>query len=465
MLKYYKNTVLYNETIDTGLGIITGWKKPSLIKEHLTNESLNKTKTIGTLYTKNGINYIIANLFLNPEINHLILLKDSNIDNKMCEAVETFLNFLETEEISFQEKFHYDKEMIHQFCSYFKNHISVINSKDLNKEISLLSLNKVWRENKLDLEPVEIKTSNTLPSEHQGFMVRANTVKEAWMRSLKLIGTYGNRKLSDYDEEQLELINLSIIVKNEDLENPSMIGEIGITKEELSAYSETLLSKEKAEDVKYTYGSRFRNFHGVDQLEYMTETLKNTKYSRRAVATLWDPYLESINNEGPCLNMYQAIIQDNLLYMTSYFRSNDLYNAYPRNIYGILKIQDELCSRLSLKKGYVNTIAGSAHVYERNFNDLKSFTDANILFCEEDERGYFFIETDLDGIHVSFYNKEGVEQRNFTSTTASSLRDAICFYTSNKEHAFYLGQELTKAEIAYQSGIPYTQDKNLILKK
>lgn len=32
MLKYYKNTVLYNEKIDTGIGIITGWKKPSLIK-------------------------------------------------------------------------------------------------------------------------------------------------------------------------------------------------------------------------------------------------------------------------------------------------------------------------------------------------------------------------------------------------------------------------------------------------
>jgi len=90
MLKYYANTVLYNDTIETGMGIITGWKKPSLIKEHLTKESLEKTKTIGTLYTKNGINYIIANLFLNPEINHLIFLEDSDIDNTMSESVKTF---------------------------------------------------------------------------------------------------------------------------------------------------------------------------------------------------------------------------------------------------------------------------------------------------------------------------------------------------------------------------------------
>ena len=42
MLKYYKNTVLYYDHIKTGIGIITGWKKPNLIREHLTQESLNK---------------------------------------------------------------------------------------------------------------------------------------------------------------------------------------------------------------------------------------------------------------------------------------------------------------------------------------------------------------------------------------------------------------------------------------
>lgn len=117
-------------------------------------------------------------------------------------------------------------------------------------------------------------------------MVRASNVKDAWMRSLKLIGTYGNCKLSDYDEKQLELINLSIIVREEDLENPSMIGSLGITKEELNNYEETLLSKKEVKDVKYTYRSRFRNFHGIDQLDYMTKTLKEKLYSRRSIAVL-----------------------------------------------------------------------------------------------------------------------------------------------------------------------------------
>ncbi len=465
MLKYYKNTVLYNDNIKTGIGIITGWKKPSLIKEHLTNESLDKTKTIGTLYTKNGINYIIANLFLNPEINHLIFLEDSDIKNTISESIKTFLYFLETEEITFQEKFHYSKENIHEFCTYFKNHISVVASKNLNEEINKISSETNWRKEPLELEAIKIENTETLTSEKQGFMVRANTVKEAWERSLKLIGTYGNLKLSDYDENQLELINLSIIVKNENLTSPSMIGTLEITEEELRKYEESLLDKEKTSDIKYTYGGRFRNFHGIDQLEYMVKTLKNTQYSRRAVSMLWDPNLEANHNEGPCLNLYQAVVQDNLLYMTAYFRSNDIYNAYPRNIYGILKIQDELCQRLNLEKGYVNTIACSAHVYERNFEDLKAFTESNILFCEEDERGYFFVETSEDGIQVTLYNREGVEQKEFQGTSANTLRDAICFHTSNIEHAFYLGQEIAKAEIAYKNNLPYIQDKELILKK
>lgn len=232
MLKYYQNTVLYYDQVETGIGIITGWKKPNLIREHLTQESLNKIKTIGILYAKNGINYIIANLFLNPEINHLILLEDSDIYNTMSESIKTFLSFLKTEEIAFQQKFHYSQEYIHEFCTYFRKHVSVVSSCDLNEKINEISLESTWRSKPLELEAVKVENATTLTSEKQGFMIRANTVKEAWERSLKLVGTYGNLKLSDYDEKQMELVNLSIIVKGEDLSHPSMLGTLEITEEE-----------------------------------------------------------------------------------------------------------------------------------------------------------------------------------------------------------------------------------------
>ena len=464
MLKYYPNVVLFDENKDFGVGIITGWKTPRLIHDELSSEALEKVVSIGPLYTKNGINFIIANLFLNPQISHLILLEDSDIHPKIADSIQEFLHFLETEEIRFQKKFQFSNQAIREFCEYFKNHVSVVSSKDLNSALEQMNVSSSWRDGVVDFSQQIEEVKDNLVSEKIGFLVRANTVKEAWMRSLKLIGTYGNRKLSDYDEEQLELMDLSIVVRNEDLDHPSMVGELGITKEELDLYASTLLSKGKPDDLQYTYGDRFRNYDDVDQLQYLIDTLRNKLYSRRAVAVLWNPTIDYVD-EVPCIDLYQAIVQDNKLYILAYLRANDVYNGFPRNIYGILKIQDVLCQELGLERGYVNTITGSAHVYERNFQDISTYVDGHVSFCEEDERGYFFIENRNQMIDVSFYTKDGVLERNYQGKTATSLRDKCCFHISNMDHAFYLGQELTKAEIALENNLPYVQDKSLILQK
>ena len=467
MLKYYPNVVLFDEEKANGVGIITGWKTPRLIHDELSSDTLEKVVSIGPLYTKNGINFIIANLFLNPQISHLLLLEDSDVHSRMCDSICEFLYFLETEDIRFQKKFQFSKENIHEFCEYFKNHVTVVSSDRLNDTIEKLptTASSLWRDGVEEFSLEVVETKQNLASEKIGFMVRASTVKEAWMRSLKLIGTYGNLKLSDYDEKQMELMDLSIIVREEDLNHPSMVGELGITEEELNLYANTLLSKDKPDDLQYTYGERLRNYSNVDQLQYLIETLQNKLYSRRAVAVLWNPAIETFVDEVPCIDLYQAIVQDNKLYMIAYLRANDVYNGFPRNIYGILKIQDVLCKALGLDKGYVNTVTGSAHVYERNFLDITPYVDGHVSFCEEDERGYFFIENNNGNIDVSFFNREGVLERSYQGKTATSLRDKCCFHISNLDHAFYLGQELTKAEIALENDLPYVQDRPLVLQK
>ena len=465
MLKYYPNVVLFDEEKANGVGIITGWKTPRLIHDELSSDALEKVISIGPLYTKNGINFIIANLFLNLQISHLVLLEDSDVHPRMCDSIREFLYFLETEDIRFQKKFQFSKENIHEFCEYFKNHVTVVSSDRLNDTIEKLPISSSWRDDVEEFSLEAVQAKQNLASEKIGFMVRASTVKEAWMRSLKLIGTYGNLKLSDYDEKQMELMDLSIIVREEDLNHPSMVGELGITEEELNLYANTLLSKDKPDDLQYTYGERLRNYSNVDQLQYLIETLQNKLYSRRAVAVLWNPAIETFVDEVPCIDLYQAIVQDNKLYMIAYLRANDVYNGFPRNIYGILKIQDVLCKALGLDKGYVNTVTGSAHMYERNFLDITPYVDGHVSFCEEDERGYFFIENNNGNIDVSFFNREGVLERSYQGKTATSLRDKCCFHISNLDHAFYLGQELTKAEIALENDLPYVQDQPLVLKK
>lgn len=461
MLKYYNHVVLQNE-IEYGVGIITGWNVPKKIESLLDSDVKNRVRTIGTLYTKNGINFIIANLFLNPNITHLVVLEDSNPDFTMSDSVKALIQYLKTGVATFQLKFDFDEETLKEFAEYFKDHVSLVKRDKLNEEIRSLDIPKVWRNGIREFNPVEATPNNKFPSEKMGFIVRGDTVKDVWKRSVKLVGTYGFEKLSDYDEKQLELINLGMVVRCEDLDNPSMVGELGITKEELDTYEETLLNGLKPDGVGYTYGNRFRSFgNQVDQLEYMIKVLKEVPYTRRCVATLWNPFEDSEQDEVPCIDLYQGINQDGELYMTAYLRANDIMNAFPRNIYGVLKIQDVISKRLGLKKGYVQIIAGSAHVYSRDFAVLDRFLNEKISFCEEDERGYFVIEVKDDYIEVTLYDKNGEALKVFRGTSATALRDECCLYVSNIRHACYLGQELMKAELALKNGLTYVQDQPL----
>jgi len=64
------------------------------------------------------------------------------------------------------------------------------------------------------------------------------------------------------------------------------------------------------------------------------------------------------------------------------------------------------------------------------------------------------IEAAEDGIHV--YNSAG----HFVAQDAFALFDKLGVETDGA-HAFYLGAELTKAEIAFQLGKRYAQDEPL----
>jgi len=466
MLKYYKNVVKYNENVKYGIGIITGWKDTDIILNNLSATTQKKIVTCGNLYTENGINYIIANLFLNPHITDLIIIEDSDLNNNMAVGVKAIIEFLETKKLTFETKFQFTEEQLEEFTNYFRNHFRIVKRKDLESTIKEIDIIKKDWCSITELKEKEIELTGQLSNEKIGFTIRANTAYEAWNRSLKLIHSYGSLKTSDYDEEQLELINMSIIIRNEKLDNPSMLGYLGITEEELNEYAKTLLTKEKPDGVKYTYGNRYLEIYGYNQFEYMVDELKKKKYSRRAVATLWDPQKDIQEDEVPCIDMYQALIQDDYLYLIAYLRSNDLYNAWPRNIYGILKIQEELCKKINCKKGYVNTIAGSAHVYSRNFKDLEEkYKNRSISFCEEDERGYFTVSIENNQIKTTFYNIRGDEVISYYGKSASELRAKCTFYISNLDHAFYLGQELMKAELALKNNLSYIQDQGLNIKQ
>lgn len=202
-----------------------------------------------------------------------------------------------------------------------------------------------------------------------------SSIKHVWQKILKDIYEKGEKHHKD-DAEIKEILNISVFIDNPGaymgpvkgaLSRGSFLAGIRqgyydidkyeIKGEALADYVESIdnpkrihIDYDEGSDFVYTYPERLKaipvapkydNFmvEQENQLEHMIERLRMNKGSNRAVATLYnvglDPYwIDDI----PCLNWMQALIRDDMLYLAVMFRSNDIYNAFPSNMFLLMNI-------------------------------------------------------------------------------------------------------------------------------
>ncbi len=86
---------------------------------------------------------------------------------------------------------------------------------------------------------------------------------------------------------------------------------------------------------------------------------------------------------------------------------------------------------------------------------------------QRDPNGFLLIFVDAAGqrLLVEHYGNDDQLRHRFVGPDAASLCSALLEgqIVSTTEHAAYLGRELTKAELALKSGVPYRQDESLEL--
>ena len=136
------------------------------------------------------------------------------------------------------------------------------------------------------------------------------------------------------------------------------------------------MGSEIPKNVEYTYGSRLRDFSGINQIDAMVEHLKEALFSRRAVAVTWNVPKDCKNMNCPCLNLIQALVEEKL-HLTAYLRSNDMFRAWPENALALLFMQQELCEKLGVPKGDLIIISNSAHIYSSNWDDARRIIAKN----------------------------------------------------------------------------------------
>jgi thymidylate synthase (methanogen type) len=356
------------------------------------------------------------------------------------------------------------------------------------------------------------KSTDSFPYEGGALVIHGETIPKTWIKLIHNIYRHGKKNLMNADTDRWvkEINNIVAVVHdplNIDLSiNPFLVP---LTPEKIQAYQSEILSPLLPEGKAYTYGNKLRaylfsdsseiktliNSEGfkdfefgkgphldininylekgceIDQVKDIVDALKRDPYSKATIAMTWHPADELMrkHKSSPCLVLVQAMVQDEKLNLTTYWRSHDMVQGWPENAYGIAAIQKEISEGINVKSGELTLISNSAQIYNHYYAQVEDMlkkyktdeTDYN------DPRGSFIIKVKEDKIVVTHIHP--TDQSELDVIEGSDAADIIKKLASKAEintpHSLYLGKELMKAELALNAGTEFTQDEPISIEK
>jgi thymidylate synthase len=191
---------------------------------------------------------------------------------------------------------------------------------------------------------------------------------DSWKESLKAILDNGE-KIGTKDSPSIEILNMTITIEEplgaaEPMEVLRSIKKW--TYPEIEEIEDVIFRKEAASIYHYTYGARIFNYasqkNQVD--DYIIPLLKENPTSRRAIAVLYNPLVDSkaANKESPGIVSIHFKVSGTRLCATAVIRSNDMLIGWPANIYQASILQRHVAEKLGVSPGSLTTISHSAHI-------------------------------------------------------------------------------------------------------
>jgi thymidylate synthase len=416
----------------------------------------------------------------------------------------------------FENSVYFDKNIPLDLIEKVRKNVQLI---DLNKEMPQATLDeKIEKANKFirSLEKKEPfldkpyvfdyeKTIEPYPFEKGPVIVHGTNIPDSWIRMIYNIYRYGRKNLMNANTDRWvkEINNMIVIVhapQDMDLSlNPFLVP---LTKEKIEAYKKEILSPLLPEGKAYTYGNKLRAFYHpsqeelkklVNSMEYkdfefgkgewldknicykeayceinqindIIDVLKRDPYSKACVAITWHVGDELMrkHKSSPCLVFLQAVIQDEKLNLTVFFRSHDMTQGWPENAYGCAAIQKEIADGIGVEPGLLVIMSGSGQIYNNYYQQVEDMLKKYYpLKNKADERGNYKIEIKDEEIVVTLLHPENNRVLDiYKGKTAYEVKDKItnAAYSLDLGHAIYLGTELALAELALRQGKSYEQD-------
>jgi len=462
--------ICYREQLELGdqdscVAVCTAWSPRKKIAQALPPRSFS---VVGNLYSRDGINAIIRNALANPAIRHIILSGETLTDSADA-LLAFFYDGIDGQWRIVGSGGQIDPEIPLSAIERLRSSVSL---HDLRRTTSpsliadtIKHLPRLPPWGDPDVFPETRRSAETLPSEGSGFVIRGESIEEVWVHLLFHIMSFGRITSTDYGQHQKELIDVMAVLKKGGTSTKRLPNWMPMTTEEAKRYADDFLRSEPPAGVAYSYGHRLRSYWDLDQIDAMTTDLKRSRLSRRALACLWDVTRDSSSEDPPCLDIVQAVIRDEELYLTAYIRSNDIFRAWPQNIFGLRRLQEELAGRFdAVTAGDLITISQSAHIYEDSWVKANSVLQTEGRQADlkgdfrQDDRGSFVIRVERGEIVVDHYSPQGDKLRTLSGGSARELGKQLALYISFPEHAVYVGRQLALAELSMRRGEPFEQD-------
>jgi len=118
------------------------------------------------------------------------------------------------------------------------------------------------------------------------------------------------------------------------------------------------------------YGKQWRNFSGIDQLDWVVKEIKSNPTSRRLIVSAWNPAeIEEMAKAGlpPCHTLFQFYVSpDKKLSCQLYQRSADLFLGVPFNIASYALLTMMVAQVCDLELGDFVHSFGDVHIYNNH---------------------------------------------------------------------------------------------------
>lgn len=194
---------------------------------------------------------------------------------------------------------------------------------------------------------------------------RGNSIGEGWETMLEEVYHDGETTVDD-GAELLEKLNILV-----EFEYPFLNPEDDeflqrhMDEDRVEWMIDNFHSEEPIEGWGYSYGSRFKDFEGHNQLTYVNDKLTEKPTSKSA--TITSMYPPGDTKHVPCICTLDFKIRDGLL-MTAFFRSQDIGKKFYADVIALKRIQEEVSNHLDVNNNKMVIQVVSAHIYETDFD-------------------------------------------------------------------------------------------------